>query len=88
MPICTDGPAHIRAEQIKLARALALRLFSMENFFKAWKCPEDFQDWEQHNKMNWNDYYHADADDLRDRAWALWREWSDWHFMTYGWNAY
>ena len=88
MPICSGGPEHIEAEQIRLARRLALLLFSMENFFKAWKRPEDFEKWEEHNKMNWNDWYHTRAEMLRENAWALWREWGDWHFQKYGWNAW
>ncbi len=88
MPICTSGPEYIGKEQTKLARQLALLLFSMENFFKSWKRPEDFQEWERKNKMNWNDWFHTRADELREDAWALWREWGDWHFREYGWNAY
>ena len=88
MPIVSDGPEHIRAEQLRLARKLAIRAFSMENFFKAWRKPSDFMEWAQKNRVgDWNDWFHVDMDLMREDAWALQREYWDWHFETFGWNA-
>lgn len=85
LPIVTDGPEHIRVEQARIARAFAVRAFSMENRFKN----NEFDAWAERNRVgNWNDWFHTALEELKEEAWALWREWCDWHWETYGWNAY
>lgn len=52
-------------------RKLTILLFSMENFFK--RTAEDrkrkcdvFQIWEERNRMDWNEWYHTQADLLEE----------------------
>ena len=55
----------------KAIRKLTILLFSMENFFKQTaedrkrKC-DVFQAWEERNRMDWNEWYHIQADLLED----------------------
>lgn len=55
----------------KAIRKLTILLFSMENFFK--QTAEDrkrkcnvFQIWEERNRMDWNEWYHSQADALEE----------------------
>ena len=55
----------------KAIRKLTILLFSMENFFK--RTAEDrkrkcdvFQIWEERNRMDWNEWYHTQADLLEE----------------------
>ena len=55
----------------KAIRKLTLLLFSMENFFKSSienrKNGYDmFQEWENHNRMDWNDWFHYQARELEE----------------------
>lgn len=55
----------------KAVRKLTLLLFSMENFFKSSiekrkKGYDVFQEWEKHNRMNWNDWFHDQARELEE----------------------
>lgn len=52
----------------KAIRKLTILLFSMENFFKALEKRGEhgyianlFQNWEAHNKMDWNEWFHDQA---------------------------
>lgn len=93
VPIVKDGPKHIRVEQEKIARKVAIRAYSMEQRFKnneydAWadknlRGDPTLQPW-----LKWNEYFHDELASMVEDAWALWREWCDWHFETFGWNAY
>ena len=51
-------------------RKLTLLLFSMENFFKTLenrkKGYDVFQEWEKHNRMDWNDWFHDQARELEE----------------------
>ena len=55
----------------KAIRKLTILLFSMENFFKRTaddikrKC-DVFQIWEERNRMDWNEWYHTQADALEE----------------------
>lgn len=98
IPIAPDGPERIREAQTKIARRMTIRAFAMENFFKT--LPKDwdgywsenkespFRKWEIKNRQYWNDYFHTEMSKMSEEAWALWREYKDWHFAKYGWNAY
>lgn len=89
LPIVQDGPEHIRVEQMRIARRFAVRAFSMEQQFKQWRKPGDFEAWAEKNKIgDWNEWFHDALDMLKESAWALWREWCDWHWNKYGFNAY
>lgn len=54
----------------KAIRKLTLLLFSMENFFKSIEklgvhnALYYFRLWERHNKMDWNEWYHDQIDEL------------------------
>lgn len=54
----------------KAIRKLTLLLFSMENFFKSIEklgvhnAAYYFRLWERHNKMDWNEWYHDQIDEL------------------------
>ena len=54
----------------KAIRKLTLLLFSMENFFKSIEklgvhnASYYFRLWERHNKMDWNEWYHDQIDEL------------------------
>lgn len=55
----------------KAIRKLTILLFSMENFFK--QTAEDrkrrcdvFQIWEERNRIDWNEWYHTQADALEE----------------------
>ena len=52
----------------KAIRKLTLLLFSMENFFKTLenrkKEYDVFQEWENHNRMDWNEWFHDQAHKL------------------------
>ncbi len=54
----------------KAIRKLTLLLFSMENFFKSVEkigvhnALYYFRLWERHNKMDWNEWYHDQIDEL------------------------
>ena len=55
----------------KAIRRLTILLFSMENFFK--QIAKDkkrgcnvFQTWEERNGMDWNEWYHRQADALEE----------------------
>lgn len=55
----------------KTIRKLTLLLFSMENFFKSSienrKNGYDvFQEWENHHRMDWNDWFHHQANELEE----------------------
>jgi len=89
LPIMATGPERIRTEQGRIARRFAIRAHSMEQQFKAWRKPGDFDAWAEKNRIgNWNDWYHGAMGELSEAAWALYREWCDWHWKTYGFNAY
>jgi hypothetical protein len=88
LPIMKDGPEWIRAEQKRVARRFAIRAFAMENQFKGWRKPGDFEAWAEKNRVVWNEWFHDSMADLSEAAWALYREWCDWHWKTYGFNAY
>lgn len=60
----------------------------MEGFFKRWRKPEDFDEWERKNRLNWNEWFHDQAAELEDRGYALYKEYCDWHLDKFGWNAY
>ena len=54
----------------KAIRKLTLLLFSMENFFKTLENRKNeyevFQEWENHNRMDWNDWFHYQARELEE----------------------
>lgn len=54
----------------KAIRKLTLLLFSMENFFKTLenrkKEYDVFQEWENHNRMDWNEWFHHQANELEE----------------------
>ena len=54
----------------KAIRKLTLLLFSMENFFKTLENRKNeydmFQEWENHNRMDWNDWFHHQARELEE----------------------
>lgn len=54
----------------KAIRKLTLLLFSMQNFFKTLenrkKEYDVFQEWENHNRMDWNEWFHHQANELEE----------------------
>lgn len=92
MPIMRTGPVRIMREQERIARRLAIRAFQMENFFnllrKAGGGFVCFEAWELRNRLNWNDWFHAEMQMMEEEAQMLQREWYDWHWEKFGWNAY
>ena len=66
----------LEAPEQRAIRKLTLLLFSMENFFKSVaKSIENegvkyavslFTEWELHNRMNWNEWYHTQASLLEE----------------------
>lgn len=46
-----------RGERIA-ERRLVILLYSMENFFRTANNAKSYNQWEQHNRMDWNEYYH------------------------------
>mgnify|MGYP003485828982 FL=1 len=72
----------------KAIRKLTILLFSMENFFK--RTAEDikrkrdvFQTWEERNRMDWNEWYHTQADLLEDEINGYSFEYA--HNSKHGW---
>mgnify|MGYP003496480401 CR=1 FL=1 len=72
----------------KAIRKLTILLFSMENFFK--RTAEDikrkrdvFQIWEERNRMDWNEWYHTQADLLEDEINGYSFEYA--HNSKHGW---
>ena len=61
----------LEVSEKKAIRKLTILLFSMENFFK--QIAKDkkrvcnvFQTWEERNRMDWNEWYHRQADALEE----------------------
>ena len=61
----------LEVSEQKAIRRLTILLFSMENFFK--QIAKDkkrgcnvFQTWEERNRMDWNEWYHRQADALEE----------------------
>lgn len=52
-------------EQI-ITRKFLLLAYSLENFFRSIKSYHDFNIWEQHNKANFNEFYHDTLRDLEE----------------------
>ena len=89
IPIANDGPLFIRDQQEHIARKVSIRAFQMENQFKSWKAPGDYDRWAEKNRVgDWNDWFHTSLREMEEQAWMLYRKWCDWHFEKYGWNAY
>ena len=64
---------HLEVSEQKAIRRLTILLFSMENFFK--QIAKDkkrgcnvFQTWEERNRMDWNEWYHRQADALEEEV--------------------
>ena len=63
----------LEVSEQKAIRRLTILLFSMENFFKTleknsgYECNLDvFYNWEAHNRMDWNDWFHHQAIELEE----------------------
>ena len=61
----------LEVSEKKAIRKLTILLFSMENFFK--QIADDrkggctvFQTWEERNRMDWNEWYHRQAEALEE----------------------
>ena len=51
-----------------MTRKFLLRVHSMENVFKEWAVKRNFNEWDKHNRMDFNEYYH---DELRKMEEAI-----------------
>ena len=51
-----------------ITRKFLLRVFSMENVFKEWATKRNYLEWDKHNRMDFNHYYH---DELREMEEAI-----------------
>ena len=61
----------LEVSEQKAIRKLTILLFSMENFFKQIAGDQKkecnvFQTWEERNGMDWNEWYHRQADALEE----------------------
>ena len=61
----------LEVSEQKAIRKLTILLFSMENFFKQVaeernKESDVFKTWEERNGMDWNEWYHRQADALEE----------------------
>lgn len=54
-------------EEAILTRKFLLRAHSMENVFKEWAVKKNYQEWERHNRMDFNEYYHHEMGDLEEK---------------------
>lgn len=77
-------------EEKAITSNLILRLFSMENFFKSlennpkpWKM---YDVWEEHNKADFNEYYHDGIRDMLEEIDGIARKYWD-NGINYGYSC-
>ena len=63
----------LEVSEQKAIHRLTILLFSMENFFKQVaeernKESDVFKTWEERNRMDWNEWYHRQADALEEEV--------------------
>lgn len=54
----------LECEEKKLTRKLLLRIYSMENAFNEFMKNRKYVEWDNHNKMDFNEFYHDGINEL------------------------
>jgi hypothetical protein len=69
-------------EEAILTRKFLLKAHSMENVFKEWAAKRNYQEWEKHNNMDFNEYYHDEMRDLEEKIQGI--SYRYWDYCTEG----
>jgi hypothetical protein len=75
-------------EEAKLTRKFLIRAHSMENVFKEWAVKRNYQEWEKHNKMDFNEYFHDELGDLEDKIQGISYRYWDYCKRDYPYHKY
>ncbi len=79
----------LAAREAKIERKLILLLFSMENVFRQVYASDNydiFRTWEDHNRMNFNEWYHDQIQELIEEIDGISSEYCDLALRDgYGW---
>lgn len=75
-------------EEAILTRKFLLRVHSMENVFNEWAVKRNYQEWEKHNRMNFNEYYHDELRYLEDKIQSISYRYADYCVEGYPYHKY
>lgn len=75
-------------EEEILTRKFLLRVHSMENVFNEWAVKRNYQEWETHNRMDFNVYYHDELRDLEEKIQGISYRYADYCSEGYPYHKY